>query len=115
MNAMKTLLDEGPISPSQAARSLPKINGHQPHPTTIWRWARRGISGVRLEHGFLGRRMITSHAALARFAEQVAAAKEFPAPVPARHHGPSHAGSRPAKQREREIKAASEACKAAGI
>ena len=35
---------------AEAARRLPRLRAGRPtHPSTLWRWASRGIRGVRLE------------------------------------------------------------------
>lgn len=47
----------------EASRSLPG----NPHPTTIYRWATRGVSGVRLESLRVGGRFYTSSEAIDRF------------------------------------------------
>jgi hypothetical protein len=64
------------VSLSEAARSLPPIDGHRPHSSTIWRWIRRGSRGIHLEHVRLGRRTCTSVEALSRFVNALAAADE---------------------------------------
>lgn len=51
---------------TDAARALPAIDGKRPHPSTIWRWCRRGIRDIRLEHVRLGHRVCTSREALRR-------------------------------------------------
>jgi hypothetical protein len=61
-------LKESVLTYSQAARRLPKLRKDQPtHPTTIWRWATRGVRGVRLETVKVGGRTVTSFEALSRF------------------------------------------------
>jgi len=70
---------------AQAARELPRLDGKRPHPSTLWRWARKGLRGVRLEYCRLGRRVVTSRAALTAFAAALAAADTAPAaPTPPR-------------------------------
>lgn len=61
------LHDEQIVTFSEAAKALPKVNGRRPHASTIWRWARKGISGIRLETLRLGGRFVTSLEALERF------------------------------------------------
>jgi hypothetical protein len=34
---------------SQAARLTPSRSGHGVNTSTIWRWAQRGVKGIRLE------------------------------------------------------------------
>ena len=57
---------------SEAAAALPKINGRHPHTSSVWRWARKGVQGVRLETRRLGGRFVTSLEALDRFSKQLA-------------------------------------------
>jgi hypothetical protein len=64
------------LSLSEAARTLPPIDGRRPHSSTIWRWIRRGSRGIHLEHVRLGRRTCTSVEALSRFVNALAAADE---------------------------------------
>jgi len=45
-------------------------------PNTVFRWTREGIAGVKLAHGWLGRRLYTSKPALDRFMAEVAQARE---------------------------------------
>jgi hypothetical protein len=61
---------------SEAAKSLPAINGRRHAPSTLWRWSRRGIGGVRLEYLRCGRNMLTSRQALARFFARLAEADD---------------------------------------
>lgn len=42
----------------------------------LHRWAVYGVAGVKLEHGRLGRRIVTSPEAVVQFTKDVAAAKE---------------------------------------
>jgi len=51
----------------------------RPHPSTVWRWALKGVrapdgSRVRLRHARVGRRIYTSRAALIEFFEAAAEA-----------------------------------------
>lgn len=48
---------------SAAANTLPR----RPHVSTLWRWAQRGIRGIRLETILIGGRRYTSDEALDRF------------------------------------------------
>ena len=61
------LLTEHVISMSQAAREVP--TNPRPNPATIWRWAKKGINGVKLESVNVGSRIFTSSQALTRFLE----------------------------------------------
>ena len=104
------LTKEQLLSLTDAARALPAIDGRRPHISTIWRWIRRGVRGVRLEHLRLGHRVCTSREALNRFAQRLAEADEKPgektSTTPKR---------RTAKQREHDIARASRELERAGI
>ena len=52
---------------AEAARRLPRINGKKVCVSTIWRWCRRGLRGVSLEHVRVGRKICTTHEALMVF------------------------------------------------
>jgi hypothetical protein len=52
---------------SEAAKRVPAVGGRRVHANSIWRWARKGLNGVRLEVWRIGRRFVTSEAALHRF------------------------------------------------
>lgn len=63
------LKQEQLLSIPQAARALPKRdNGRHVHPSTVWRWIRRGVRGARLETIRIGGSTYTSVEALQRFA-----------------------------------------------
>ena len=57
---------------SEAAEWCPPINGRRPDRSTIWRWIKLGIKGVRLEHSRLGNRILTSREAINRFTQRLA-------------------------------------------
>jgi len=67
------------LSLTDAARVL-QINGKRPHISSIWRWCRRGLNGVRLEYGRAGRRIVTTRTALTKFMNQLAEADRPPTP-----------------------------------
>ena len=108
--AGQDILAEGAISLTAASRHLPPIDGTQVSPSTVWRWCRRGINGVVLDHAMIGRRVVTSRAALARFAARLAenaAQRSTPPQIP----DPTRTGNR----RQRDVAAASTKLAAAGI
>lgn len=84
-----------------AAKSLPS----RPHVSTLWRWRQRGICGVKLESVNIGGRTYTSHEALARFIEQVTAARNGHQVVPVRT----------SRQRTQQRDAARQQLRAAGL
>ena len=56
------------LSLTQAARLLPRRRrGRKPSPSTLYRWAKRGLRGVRLETVRVGGTLCTSVEALNRF------------------------------------------------
>ena len=69
---MINLASDNILSLREAARWLPPVNGKRPHPATIWRWASKGINGIRLETAKIGRRVITSTSALQTFTSALA-------------------------------------------
>ena len=79
---MSDILSEAPIPISEAPKHVPG----RPHGATIWRWHKRGISGVKLETILIGGRRFTSKEALARFFTATTAAKDgiVPSRVPCR-------------------------------
>jgi hypothetical protein len=57
---------------NQAAKSLQ----HPVAPSSIWRWARRGLQGIYLESVLIGGTRFTSSEAISRFAAALTAASE---------------------------------------
>lgn len=102
------LRDEQILTFSEAAKTLPRVNGRRPHASTLWRWARKGIQGIHLETRRLGGRFVTSLEALDRFSERLAEANplETKADIPRRSQ-PRH--------RARDIEAAEQRLAKAGI
>ena len=71
-----------------AAKELPRLSrGRKVHLSTLYRWVRRGVGGVKLEAVKVGRGLVTSREALQRFAE--------------RRSGHEASGSSPASERAR--------------
>ena len=72
---------------AEAARRLPRLRAGRPtHPSTLWRWASRGVRGVRLETVRVGGTTATSTEALKRFCAALngePAAAPSPAPITA--------------------------------
>lgn len=66
------LEQEAVMSLREAANSVPTIDGKKVHLSTIWRWARKGLNGVYLEHVRIGRRVCTSRQAISRFVNALA-------------------------------------------
>ena len=70
--------NETVLSLTEATKVLPRLNGKRPSISTLWRWCRKGLRGVRLEYIRLGRSIATSEEALNRFFEALAEADEPP-------------------------------------
>jgi HEAT repeat protein len=102
------LFDEELLTLSQAAKALPAVGGSRPHTSTLWRWSRKGVKGVRLETRRLGGRIFTSREALERFATALADAS------PSRRESSTTARPRTPKRRAREVEAANAQLDAAG-
>ena len=72
--AMIDLTAETVLSLTEAAKTLPKRRaGKRPHVATLYRWAKRGLRGVKLETIQVGGTLCTSTEALQRFFEQLGA------------------------------------------
>lgn len=80
------------------AKVLPRRNGKRVAVSTLWRWCRKGLGGVRLEYIRIGRSIATSREALSRFCNALAQAdpppqdnsqptpRRKPEPTPAARH-----------------------------
>jgi hypothetical protein len=88
-------LSERLLTLSAAAREIPGPTGRGLHVATLWRWAHRGVRGVRLETVMVGGIRYTSREALERFVAATTAAADGTNPV-----------IRTPKQRQRAIEAA---------
>jgi hypothetical protein len=67
---MIDMLAEELITMSAATRRLPaRSGGKRPHPATVYRWAKQGVRGVKLESIRCGGSLCTSAEALQRFCE----------------------------------------------
>ena len=80
------------LSLGDACRALPRIDGKRPHVSTMWRWCRKGVRGVHLEHVRLGHRICTSNEALSRFVNALAE-------VDSQAHPPSAPAKKPEPKR----------------
>jgi hypothetical protein len=63
---------ESLLTLQQAAGIIPRVNGRRFTSSTIWRWCRKGVHGVHLDHVRMGRAILTSKPALNRFFIEVA-------------------------------------------
>lgn len=97
---------------SESARWLGERHGRKITPSTVWRWARVGVRGQKLESRLLGGMFLTSIEALDRFSKALAEA----APEPRRHsRTESSPRGRTARQREHAIAQAERRLDHAGI
>jgi hypothetical protein len=62
-----TMTGERMVTFAEAAALLPTLHGKRVSTTSVWRWARKGLFGVRLEAIRIGARFLTSVEALDRF------------------------------------------------
>ena len=62
-----TLNQDNLLSLREAVRFVPCINGKRRAVSTLYRWCRQGIKGVRLEYVRIGRNVATTPEALERF------------------------------------------------
>ena len=70
------VLQEELLTFAQAARHARPRGSKPAAPSSLWRWHKKGISGVRLETIYIGGTRYTSVEALQRFFDAVTAAKE---------------------------------------
>ncbi|MBN1555153.1 MAG: DUF1580 domain-containing protein [Phycisphaerae bacterium] len=61
------------LSLAEATKVLPPINNKRPAISTLWRWCRKGLRGVKLDYVRVGRNIATSREALDRFFVSLAA------------------------------------------
>jgi hypothetical protein len=103
---MIDLQTETPIYLADVPAYLPKhpTSGKRVHINAIYRWARAGVRGVKLETIAIGGTLATSIQALQRFCDACTAVKFGTAPSPTTP-----------KQRQRKIEAAERELAAAGL
>ena len=63
---------------ADVAARLPRLSGRRLHCSTLWRWATKGIRGIRLEYIKMGGRLVTSVEAVARFSAKLAELDQQP-------------------------------------
>ena len=66
------------LSLAEATHYIPATKDRRLIVSTIWRWCRQGVKGVRLEYVRVGRKMCTSHEAMSRFFAALAEADQNP-------------------------------------
>lgn len=103
------LCNETIVTFAEAAARLPRVNGRRAHTSTVWRWSRKGVKGVRLECRRLGGRFVTSLEALDRFGKALAEIEPPEQPAPSTSKHPTD------RQRERAVAEAKATLRDAGI
>lgn len=106
------MFNEKLVSLTEAVKLLPPVDGRRLHVSSLWRWAQKGVQGVRLETRRIGRRIVTSAEALERFTEKLA--EVSPAGRP-RKPAARKAGQRSDAQRERDVAQAEAELDRAGV
>jgi hypothetical protein len=101
-------LNDELLTATEAAKLCPRVAGKKPHVTIIWRWAKEGVGGIRLEHVVISRTLYTTREALHRFFRDLAAA-----PLSQQGYDPMRPGARTAAQRRRDFIAARKRLEAA--
>ena len=100
----------------ELAEKLPRLDGRRIHIASLYRWCRRGVRGVQLEHVMLGGRIMSSLEAVERFGERVAEAPCTRGPRgPRARRQTCRSACRPAERRAEEIQAAREYLEEVGI
>ena len=61
------------LSLGEAAKYMRKVTGLPVSPVSLWRWARFGVEGVKMETRAFGRRLFTTSAALDSFGKACSA------------------------------------------
>lgn len=110
------MIDEQLLTLTELSKELPLVHHKRIHPSTLWRWCKRGFRGVYLEYVCMGRIIMTSHQAIWRFFKAIAEQeKEQSAQRCSRHS--SGRRKRPAlpQKRQQEIESAQEVLVRAGI
>jgi uncharacterized protein DUF1580 len=81
-SARSDFLDENVIPLTSAPSYLPRRNGKPIHNSTLFRWASKGVRGVRLETIRVGGSRCTSIEALRRFVAQLSVGQSGKCDVP---------------------------------
>lgn len=97
------ILNEDVVSLNDAAKILP----NRPHVSTMWRWYKRGVRGIRLETAVLGGKRYTSKEAIQRFVERTTEAHDRGGAAPTKPINETMRQRRAAIEKaERELSAA---------
>jgi hypothetical protein len=91
---------------TEMTKQMPRVKNKRIHPSTLWRWCKKGVHGIYLDHACVGRTIVTSHAALGHFFIALAEAdRERSEPTAARSK-PKKIRPRSDVQRQRELEQA---------
>lgn len=107
---MIDVFNEKLLTMAQAAAMCPSINGKRPHAISLWRWAKKGLKGVKLEHVRVGRYLCTTETALNEFFCESAKA-----PAVEQRSAPLPTVGRTEKQRELDVARAVKNLEARGV
>lgn len=103
------LVNETIVTFSEAGGKTPRFRGKRIHPSTFWRWHRKGLDGVHLEALRIGGRYVTSLEAIERFSVALAE-REIPSKPTAEIAKPATTN-----QRQRSIEESERRLQRAGI
>src|SRR4051812_20698904 len=93
------LASEAVVTLTKATKHFPeRRSGKKPHPSTLFRWARAGVGGVRLEPTRVGGPLCASLEAIQRFAEALSV--DPPAEITRASDLPLAARTRSARDRD---------------
>lgn len=82
---MIDLTSETVLSFAQAAQRVPSFRaGKKTNVSTLFRWAQKGVGGIKLDSARLGGRTITSVEALQRFSDALSRERDVSTPDPIR-------------------------------
>ena len=103
------------ITLTEATKRIPRFNGKRVHPSTIYRWIVNGCRGVRLDHWRIGRKIVTTEAALNKFFCELTQVDtdDQPTTIAVRQRKKRRRSNSGARQRE--IESANDVLKRAGI
>lgn len=88
--------DSSWLSLTEAAKALPPIGGKRIHPSSLWRWCRRGVRGLKLRYARFGGRIAVQLSDIETFALDLAKLDA--------EHGPRLRNDKPATPRGRSEK-----------
>lgn len=112
--------NEALVSLTEATKLVPKTGAKRLAISTLWRWCRKGLRGVRLEYVRIGRGIATSQEALNRFFQALAEAdragpEHEPGATDARNSAPVAPRPLPTAHRDRALCDADRILDRAGI